>query len=122
MLLTKIFQSTLKPQSRGLFLKQAFNAATAKPKTCYYKVLNISTDASFDEVKQSYRELAKKFHPDVMTGETIQEVMIEKENKFVIRDRVNSWKFQRRIRCFRILPKDNNMIMIMVIFFLKKGK
>jgi len=76
MLFTKIFQSTLKPQSRhGLFLKQAYNIATAKaPKTCYYKVLNISTDATFDEIKKSYRELAKKFHPDVMTGETIQEV------------------------------------------------
>lgn len=76
MLFTKIFQSTLKPQSQGLFLKQAYNVAAAKaPKTCYYKVLNISTDASFDEIKKSYRELAKKYHPDVMTGETIQEVI-----------------------------------------------
>ena len=78
MLLTKIFQATLKsplPFTRTLHLKNTYNFATAKPKTCYYKVLNISTDATLDEIKQSYRELAKKFHPDVTTGETMQEVI-----------------------------------------------
>eukprot|EP01138_Halocafeteria_seosinensis_P003442 gb/GECG01003518.1/.p1 GENE.gb/GECG01003518.1/~~gb/GECG01003518.1/.p1 ORF type:complete len:313 (+),score=38.85 gb/GECG01003518.1/:1-939(+) len=35
----------------------------------YYKILGISPDASFDEVKKSFRELAKKYHPDVGTSE-----------------------------------------------------
>jgi molecular chaperone DnaJ len=31
----------------------------------YYDILGISRDASDDEVKRSYRKLAKKYHPDV---------------------------------------------------------
>jgi hypothetical protein len=31
----------------------------------YYKTLEISEDSSIDEIKQAYRRLAKKYHPDV---------------------------------------------------------
>lgn len=31
----------------------------------YYKILNISRNASEKEIKQAYRKLAKKYHPDV---------------------------------------------------------
>ena len=31
----------------------------------YYKILGIKKDAKADEVKKSYRRLARKFHPDV---------------------------------------------------------
>jgi DnaJ-class molecular chaperone len=30
----------------------------------YYTLLNIQKDASFDEIKKSFRVLAHKFHPD----------------------------------------------------------
>lgn len=30
----------------------------------YYKVLNVSTDATKDEIKKAFRSLAKKYHPD----------------------------------------------------------
>ena len=30
----------------------------------YYRILNISPNAGFDEIKHSYRELAKRWHPD----------------------------------------------------------
>ena len=31
----------------------------------YYKILGISKDATADEIKRSYRKLARKYHPDV---------------------------------------------------------
>lgn len=31
----------------------------------YYEILNVSKDASLDEIKSSYRKLAKKYHPDL---------------------------------------------------------
>lgn len=34
----------------------------------YYQVLGIARDASADEVKKSYRRLAKQYHPDVNRG------------------------------------------------------
>lgn len=32
---------------------------------CLYEVLDISEDASEEEIKNSYKRLAKKYHPDV---------------------------------------------------------
>ena len=34
----------------------------------YYKTLNISKNASQDEIKRAYRKLARKYHPDVNKG------------------------------------------------------
>jgi len=35
----------------------------------YYKVLNVSKGASADEIKKSYRKLARKYHPDANKGD-----------------------------------------------------
>ena len=43
-----------------------------------YKILNISPDASDDEVKKAYRELARKYHPDHYHGSPLEKMAEEK--------------------------------------------
>ena len=31
----------------------------------YYKIMDVAKDATQNEIKRSYRKLARKFHPDV---------------------------------------------------------
>lgn len=40
----------------------------------YYKVLNLTSNATADEIKQNYRELAKKWHPDYNKSEEAMEI------------------------------------------------
>ena len=42
----------------------------------YYDILEVSKTATADEIKKSYRKLARKYHPDVNPGDK------EAENKF----------------------------------------
>jgi DnaJ-class molecular chaperone len=38
------------------------------PAKNYYKVLNITESATQKDIKRSFRELAKKYHPDSTKG------------------------------------------------------
>lgn len=46
-----------------------------------YEVLEISSSASFNEIKKRYRELVKKYHPDILMGQGESEAVIEKSTK-----------------------------------------
>lgn len=52
---------------------KAFTGFAALPETTqenWWQVLEISQNASADEIKKSYRDLAKKYHPDVSGDDT----------------------------------------------------
>lgn len=49
-------------------LRLSMAVSKFNPKLDYYKVLNISNQATPDQIKKAFKELAKKYHPDVSKG------------------------------------------------------
>ena len=62
---------------------ESIKAMFVKDSGAAYKVLQISADASDDEVKKAFREMAKKYHPDRVAslGEDIRKAAEEKFQK-----------------------------------------
>ena len=50
----------------------------------YYEVLGISKNATDDEIKKAYRQLAKKYHPDTSTEENAQEKFKEVQEAYEV--------------------------------------
>ena len=49
--------------------------------TDYYAVLGVSSDASAKEIKQAYRRLAQKYHPDKTAGDSEAETRFKQVNE-----------------------------------------
>ena len=46
-----------------------------------YAILGVSKSASFDEIKKKYRELVKKYHPDILMGKGADEEIVQEGTK-----------------------------------------
>ena len=47
----------------------------------YYKILGVSRDATEEEIKQAYRKLARRYHPDVNPGDKAAEEKFKEINE-----------------------------------------
>ena len=54
---------------------------SAKSKRDPYEILGLSKDATFSEIKKKYRELVKKYHPDILMGKGADEEVIQEGTK-----------------------------------------
>lgn len=75
--------------------KEFRNASINNELPNYYEILGITKDATHDEIKQKFRELAKKTHPD-KTKENSEEEMIELNKAYeVLSDKERREKYDR---------------------------
>ena len=44
----------------------------------YYKILGVAQNATQEEIKDAYRQLAKKYHPDMHTNNPLGDLAAEK--------------------------------------------
>ena len=51
------------------------------PSKDYYRILGVNRDASQKEIKQAYRKLARKHHPDVNPGNKTAEAKFKEINE-----------------------------------------
>ncbi len=64
----------------------------------YYKILGISNDATKDEIKEKFRELAKKTHPD-KTKEDSEDEMIKLNKAYeVLSDKESREKYDKYLK------------------------
>jgi DnaJ-class molecular chaperone len=63
----------------------------------YYSILGIKRDASEQEIKQAYRKLARKHHPDVNPGDSSAEARFKEVNQAyeVLSDKDKRQKYDR---------------------------
>jgi molecular chaperone DnaJ len=63
----------------------------------YYAILGVKRDASEKEIKQAYRRLARKYHPDVNPGDKSAEAKFKEINEAyeVLSDKENRQKYDR---------------------------
>ncbi len=55
----------------------------AEQKRDYYEVLGVSKDASENDLKRAYRELAKKYHPDMNPGDKNAEAKFKEASEAI---------------------------------------
>jgi len=81
--------------------------------SCYYQTLGIPRNASRQQIKQAYKDLALKYHPD-KTELACNFLLLQKQNKFFR-------KWHRLLNIFRTTEEDNNMMSVKKLTNKSKG-
>jgi len=63
----------------------------------YYKILGVSKDSSEEEIQKAYRNLARKYHPDLNQGDKVSEKKFKEINEAyeVLGDKNSREKYKR---------------------------
>lgn len=77
----------------------------------YYKYFGVEENASFDEIKQAYLSLIKKYHPDIYPGDkSYAEQKTAEINKryLVLKDEKSRREYDRKLHPQRVVVVSNN--------------
>mmetsp|Transcript_28483 Transcript_28483/g.68514 ORF Transcript_28483/g.68514 Transcript_28483/m.68514 type:complete len:183 (+) Transcript_28483:49-597(+) len=78
-------------------------------KPCYYLALGVAQDAPKAVIRQAYRALAKKLHPDVnKTADAAQDFEVVQEAYSTLSDENKRWQYDREMGYDSVVqPKDD---------------
>lgn len=68
-----------------------------QPLKDYYSILQVSHDASADEIKKAFRRLAMLYHPDRSGGMTEERFILAKEARDTLTDHKKKAEYDRRL-------------------------
>lgn len=88
----------------------------------YYEVLDISREATLDEIKSAYRRLAKKYHPDLCSEPNAEEKFKEISEAYEVlidepKKRNTMKRVGRQLRRFLVLKVLDGAISLDILTY-----
>lgn len=76
----------------------------------YYSILNITPDASIEDIKEAYRKLCKRWHPDKNPQKDVTEIMQDiNEAYFILKDIERRKRFDIEYRKFQDFKRQQEI-------------
>lgn len=76
----------------------------------YYSILNITPDASIEDIKEAYRKLCKRWHPDKNPQKDVTEIMQDiNEAYFILKDIKRRKRFDIEYRKFQDFKRQQEI-------------